>query len=109
MSGIEYFTPVRGLSVYAKIAGMVTQRSKLKWSYEDDGGGILDQHRADSLKTIDVAAGIVYFFPLKFRGRNFSLGFHAGVLIPTLTSFDRDVQDPIGRGMVFDAGFGGVF
>jgi hypothetical protein len=109
MGGIEYFTPVKGLSVYAKIAGMVTQRSKVSWGYEDDGSVILDQHRADSLKTIDVATGIVYLLPLKLRGRDFALGFHAGVLIPALTSFDKNVQNPTGRGVIFDTGFGGVF
>ncbi len=109
MGGVEYFTPLRGLSVYAKVAGMITQRSRVRWTHEDFGDTILDEKRADGLKTIDVATGLAYSFRLPFRGRGFDLGFHAGVLIPAMTNFDQGVQNPTGRGVVFDFGFGGAF
>ncbi len=109
MGGAEYFTPIQGLSVYAKLLGLVKQRSKRNWSHLDDGSTILNEKLADSLKTIDVGLGIVYSVRVPFRGKPIDIGLRMGVLIPAVTDFDRDAIHTQSRSIIYDVGVGGAF
>ncbi len=109
MGGAEYYTPIQGLSVYAKLLGLVKQRSRQNWSHLDDGTTILNEKLADSLKTIDVGLGIVYSVRVPFRGKPIDIGLRAGIIIPAMTSFDRDALNPQGRSIIYDVGIGGAF
>jgi opacity protein-like surface antigen len=101
--GAEYYTPVRKLVTYVNAAGLFMGRSHVKETNQDGlGWGDLDEDKKDSMKTLDLIAGVKYSLTEK-------IGVRLGFIVPVWTRFDPDAVDTQDREWMLDLGMAGRF